>query len=107
VVSSLSSSSELPNGKEKDKGTPRLFLSNVEVEILTRNVEDILLLHELFVSGLREAVAPFGFRMTLEEGGGDDPPPVDRIDAAIRAVATKFTTEVDLFFQRGFLRWVH
>ena len=75
------------------KGHPKSLFSLAEAELLMRNAEDILLLHELFVAQLRSVVTPLGFRMGHDEEANDSPP-IDKIDAAICAVATKFTTEV-------------
>jgi len=87
-----------------DKGHSKSLFSLAEVEILTRNAEDILLLHELFVAQLRSVIIPLGFRMEQEDEVDlvdDSLLPIDKIDAAIRAVATTFTTEVGtpFFFQ--------
>jgi hypothetical protein len=84
-----------------DRGhSSKSLFSFAEVEILTRNAEDILLLHELFVAQLRDVVIPLGFRMEAEDEAelANDSLPIDKIDAAIRAVATKFTTEVSTLF---------
>jgi hypothetical protein len=65
-------------------------------------VAEILQLHELFVEELQSEMAPLGLRLSLDEhelGKGTHVEwtnsSVGIIDAAIRAIATKFTAEVN------------
>lgn len=86
-------------GKEKDKG--RVILTAVEMDIMMRNAEEIMQLHEQFVDELREALVPHGIRMGTvrsEEGWPEhnDQAECD-IDNAIGVVATKFAVESSRF----------
>ncbi|KAF5388013.1 hypothetical protein D9615_000544 [Tricholomella constricta] len=96
ATQSLSSSQtkELPK-------SPRYLFTNHEVEVLTRNAEEILQLHEQFVRELRMDVSPLGFPMDayfrsndLEKAKGQA---IQNADAAIRIVSTKFATESSRF----------
>ncbi|KAL1747650.1 hypothetical protein HDZ31DRAFT_80227 [Schizophyllum fasciatum] len=85
--------------KERDKG--RVILSAAEMDIMMRNAEDIMQLHEEFVDELREALLPHGIRMGVvrsEEGWPElnDQSDCD-IDSAIGVVATKFAVESSRF----------
>ncbi|KAI5830560.1 hypothetical protein K523DRAFT_20646 [Schizophyllum commune Tattone D] len=87
------------SGKEKDKG--RVILNAVEMDIMMRNAEDIMQLHEEFIDELREALLPHGIRMGVvrsEEGWPElnDQSDCD-IDSAIGVVATKFAVESSRF----------
>ena len=84
------------SGKEKDKG--RVILNAVEMDIVMRNAEEIMQLHEEFIDELRDALLPHGIRMGVvrsEEGWPElnDQSDCD-IDSAIGVVATKFAVEV-------------
>lgn len=84
--------------KEQTKGAPRYLFTDQEVELLTRNAEDILQLHEQFVRDLRDEMGPLGFPMEAHERLEDlekhQAEFGHNTDAAIRAVSTKFATEV-------------
>jgi hypothetical protein len=89
-----------PKSKEKEKSTSRYILSDTELEVVTRNAEELLRLHEHFVSDMQVAMSALGFPTPFEkhlhaivDGGGTLPHP-EHIDAAIRIVSTKFATEV-------------
>lgn len=99
----LSSSTTLPDThatqfptKEPWKQPPRYLFSEGEIEILTRNAEELLLLHEQFVRELRALLEPLGFPMDQLESDkiGEQQKDIKTLDAAIRAVSTKFATEV-------------
>ncbi|KAG5648921.1 hypothetical protein DXG03_000270 [Asterophora parasitica] len=87
--------------KEFPKASPRYLFTNHEVEILTRNAEEILQLHEQFVRELRKEVAPLGFPMEAYVRSDDlamaKSSAVSNADAAIRIVSTKFATESSRF----------
>ncbi|CAA7260054.1 unnamed protein product [Cyclocybe aegerita] len=82
--------------KEPSKANSRYIFSDNELDLLTRNAEEILQLHEHFVRELRSILEPLGHAMEQEE---DDKKPLDlsKVDPAIRAVSTKFATEASRF----------
>ncbi|KAF9464392.1 hypothetical protein BDZ94DRAFT_1321048 [Collybia nuda] len=101
-ATTLADTSNNSNGlqiKEHNKGTPRYLFTDQEIELLTRNAEDILQLHEQFVRELRDEMSTIGFPMEVHES------PLERhqadfsrkTNAAIRAVSTKFATEASRF----------
>lgn len=78
----------------KPKPSTRLFTDR-EIDLLTRNAEEVLQLHENFVEELRAAVLPLGFPMEISGTGGlDERELIRNIDAAVGRVSTKFATEV-------------
>ena len=81
------------------------MFTDSEIETLTRNAEEILQLHEHFVRELRAILEPLSFTMDQDQ---DDYKHLDNLDAAIRAVSTKFATEVSsfrLFYCRFAFTW--
>lgn len=84
----------------------RHIFKDSEVDVLTRNAEEVLQFHENFVEELRTAMTPFGFRMDLSsERPSDEEIPeasTENIDEGIAIVSTKFATEVS--FVRCFRR---
>jgi hypothetical protein len=89
------------SAKESSKIQSRYLFTDSEIEVLTRNAEEILQLHEHFVRELRVILEPLGF--TMDQDQDDSYQHIDNIDAAIRAVSTKFATEVSylvLFYYR-------
>lgn len=78
----------------------RFLFTEHEVELLTRNGEEILQLHEHFVKELCMVLEPLGFSRESDEGGDPREPNVadllqlSNVDEAIRIVSTKFSTEV-------------
>ncbi|KAF9481823.1 Dbl homology domain-containing protein [Pholiota conissans] len=82
--------------KEPSKSNSRYLFSDSELESLTRNSEDILLLHEHFVRELAEVLKPLGLSMDMRE---DDlgHSRLGNLGAAIRTVSTKFATEASRF----------
>jgi hypothetical protein len=95
--STASQTSNIGHGKEQTKSSARYLFTNQEVELLTRNAEELLQLHEHFVQELRTDMTPLGFPMHTPQGIEDIKCQEERIqetDAAIRAVSTKFATEV-------------
>jgi hypothetical protein len=97
---SLSSCATLADShaKDKDKGSSRHLFTDVELELLTRNAEEVLQLHEHFVEELRTVVEPLGFSMFSHETASDveirHKAESEIIDTAIGVVSTKFATEV-------------
>ncbi|KII94879.1 hypothetical protein PLICRDRAFT_47885 [Plicaturopsis crispa FD-325 SS-3] len=111
-VSSLSSATtytiDSPNhtptaSPTKEKHAPRHLFSAREIDLVTRNVEDILTFHEHFVDELREAVAPLGFSTVFDSAvTGDIAPDPETyemgplpagLDAAVEFVAKHFATQ--------------
>lgn len=95
----------------KDSSNPktsssRFILTDHEIELLTRNGEEILQLHENFVTELRVLLEPLGFSMEHNDNlvalyspqFGRDPGvlhiQLKNLNEAIRVVSTKFATEV-------------
>lgn len=108
-VAALSSPASLPDNtapqtsntspsKEQIKSSARYLFTDQEVELLTRNAEELLQLHEHFVQELRAELTPLGFLMHSEETSTEyvrcQRESIQNSDAAIRAVSTKFATEV-------------
>ncbi|KAF8195714.1 hypothetical protein K438DRAFT_1934177 [Mycena galopus ATCC 62051] len=82
----------------KPKPLARPIFSSSEVDLLRRNAEEVLQLHENFVEELRAAVSPLGFPMELSGVGPPDEKELIRnIDAAVGEVAAKFATEASRF----------
>lgn len=80
----------------------RYVFSDEQLEIVTRNIEDVLYFHEQFVSELREDLSPLGFFMAdngevrkanAQDSTMDDSTD-DSFEAAITAVAKKFSSQV-------------
>ncbi|KAF7981668.1 hypothetical protein HWV62_32794 [Athelia sp. TMB] len=81
----------------------RYMFSDEEIDLVTRNVEDIFHFHQDFVDDLRMALEPLGFSLTAE--GSESPvlvhskekkgigPPSDALEAAIAAVADKIKVQ--------------
>ena len=74
-----------------------------EIELLTRNGEVLLLLHEHFVGELRMVLEPLGFFMGddksflgVDQSSGHGRFHLGNLNEAIRIVSTKFATEVVL-----------
>ncbi|KAJ7682630.1 hypothetical protein DFH06DRAFT_1161694 [Mycena polygramma] len=82
----------------KSKPSSRHLFTASEIDLLTRNAEEVLQLHEDFVEQLRAAVLPLGFRVELP-GVGDfeEKELIRNIDAAIGEISTKFATEASRF----------
>ncbi|KAF9534700.1 hypothetical protein CPB83DRAFT_888675 [Crepidotus variabilis] len=74
----------------------RYVFSNHEIELLTRNAEDILRLHEHFVRELEVVLKPLGYAMDDDENHHDYEH-LANLDTAIRIVSTKFATEASRF----------
>ncbi|KAF7352649.1 DH domain-containing protein [Mycena venus] len=82
----------------KPKPSARPIFTNSEVDLLTRNAEQVLRLHENFVEELRTAVLPLGFPMELSGIGHlDEKELIRNVDAAVGEVSTKFATEASRF----------
>lgn len=79
----------------KPKPSARHLFTDREIDLLTRNAEEVLLLHENFVEELRAAMLPLGFPMELSGPGDlDEKELIRNIDAAVGEVSTKFATQV-------------
>lgn len=92
----------------KDKNTTRYMFTDQEIELVTRNIEDILQFHEAFVAELQRALSPLGFCMVPDGWEANDPdihvrqkkgigPPEQNVEAAIAIVSKKFATQVCFF----------
>ncbi|KAF7355462.1 DH domain-containing protein [Mycena sanguinolenta] len=82
----------------KPKPVARPIFTSSEVDLLTRNAEAVLQLHENFVEELRTAVFPLGFPMELSRVGPlDEKELIRNIDAAVGKVSTMFATEAFRF----------
>jgi len=76
------------------KTNSRYLFSDTELEYLTRNAEEILKLHEYFVKELRNVLEPL--KIFMEHGEEHGYKHLGNLDSVIRAVSTKFATEVCL-----------
>lgn len=56
----------VPVTKEKDKPLMRQIFSPADIDLITRNAEDILKFHQQLVDELRALVSPLGFPMNLD-----------------------------------------
>ncbi|KAJ4001800.1 hypothetical protein F5050DRAFT_1721512 [Lentinula boryana] len=87
--------------RDREKSPARRIFRDTEIDLLTRNADEVLRFHEQFVEELRTAMAPFGFRMELSsECSSDEEIPEgssESIDAGIAIVSTKFATEASRF----------
>lgn len=99
-------SSSVPvSAKESSKIQSRYLFTDSEIETLTRNAEEILQLHEHFVRELRTILEPLSFTMDQDQDKGHQH--IDNLDAAIRAVSTKFATEVSSSCLVSLSTWSH
>lgn len=85
--------------KEKDR---RFMFSPSDIDALSRNIEDILQLHERFVDELHALMAVFDFPIPSSDTEAEqfrrDPDPwLSKVDDATRAVSSKFATEASRF----------
>lgn len=84
--------------EKKDKTSTRYLLTNADIDLITRNAEDVLQLHDHLVEEVRAAMVPLGFSMNLEASSADpvlpSPNAMSNLDAALAYIATKFATEV-------------
>ncbi|KAG7096773.1 hypothetical protein E1B28_004183 [Marasmius oreades] len=91
--------------KDKEKSPTRHLFTDTEVEILTRNAEDVLEFHERFVEELQLSMSSLGIPMDLagndkiSQGSGSAGcrPGIDNMDAGIAIISTKFATESSRF----------
>ncbi|KAJ4478294.1 hypothetical protein J3R30DRAFT_3703023 [Lentinula aciculospora] len=87
--------------KDREKSPARRIFKSTEIDVLTRNADEVLRFHEHFVEELRSTMAPFGFSMELSsEHSSDEEIPegsLKNIDAGIAIVSTKFATEASRF----------
>ncbi|KAK1229535.1 hypothetical protein PQX77_007423 [Marasmius sp. AFHP31] len=90
---------------QTEKTVARHLFTDMEVEMLTRNAEEVLQFHERFVKELKISMNSLGIPMETADDlrTSNDPiperlmPGVDNVDAAIAAVSTKFATESSRF----------
>ncbi|KAI6047453.1 hypothetical protein EDC04DRAFT_2623368 [Pisolithus marmoratus] len=88
----------LPLSKDKDKNSPRHLFSPSDLDIVTRNADQILELHENLVRRLRTAVSQFGFPMKWDNEDALDQSahPAD-LQRAIDAVSNIFIEQASSF----------
>lgn len=88
------------NPEKKDKSLPRFLFTNLEIDMLTRNAEDVLQFHEHLVEEMRTVMTPLGFDMEFESKASDPLPPSEatlaNLEAGLSFIATKFATEVHI-----------
>jgi hypothetical protein len=79
------------------------MFSDDELELVTRNIEEILRFHEVFVDELRTALIPLGFSMSYDGSEAGDMlhmkkkgigPPEPPLEAAIAVISEIFTHQV-------------
>ncbi|KAJ3545389.1 hypothetical protein NMY22_g2471 [Coprinellus aureogranulatus] len=83
--------------KEIPKPNVRYLFTDNELELVSRNAEDILQLHDRFLMELQETLEPFGFSPQEDV---DEPPSatqLQHLEPAIRIVSSKFATEASRF----------
>ncbi|KAL0949369.1 hypothetical protein HGRIS_009438 [Hohenbuehelia grisea] len=94
------------HGPRLDQPPPRPVFSEKDIQVLTRNAEGLLELHERFVAELRLALEPYGLAAALSlardaERHYADSELVDslavHIDDAVTVVCAKFATESSRF----------
>ncbi|TFK22330.1 Dbl homology domain-containing protein [Coprinopsis marcescibilis] len=91
IPPSISSIKDVP----KPTNTRYLFTDS-ELELITRNAEDLLLLHEHFLKQLSAIVEPLG--ITMEHSDQNPSPTVlKNVDTAVRMVSAQFATEASRF----------
>ncbi|KAJ2931646.1 hypothetical protein H1R20_g5364, partial [Candolleomyces eurysporus] len=83
--------------KEVPKPNIRFLFTDGELELVTRNAEDILQLHERFVRELQDVLKPLGYIMEEDIHEPPTPEQLDNLDSAIRLVSAKFATEASRF----------
>jgi hypothetical protein len=81
-----------------DKDKPVMF-STTEMTLLSRNIVDVLELHERFVDELRLLMEGIGFPVPSDDAEVEHLQQhhnlwIDKVDDATRAVSAKFATEV-------------
>lgn len=87
-----------PSGvKDISKPNSRYLFTDTELELVARNAEDILKLHERFVSELQETLEDLGYTMDADIDELATPDHLENLESAIRAVSAKFATEASRF----------
>ncbi|KAJ7068444.1 hypothetical protein C8F01DRAFT_977995, partial [Mycena amicta] len=81
----------------KPKPSGRQLFTDRELDLLARNAEQVLRLHENFVEELRAALSPLGFAMTANSTPVSEKAQIQDLDDAIVLVSTKFATEASRF----------
>ncbi|KIY67957.1 Dbl homology domain-containing protein [Cylindrobasidium torrendii FP15055 ss-10] len=97
--SDLLGSQAIP-AEKKEKYNSRYLFTTAEIDVLTRNGEEILQLHEQLVDEVRAVMVPLGFDMGLDEVSQIMPPPpeaLSNLENALSYIATKFATESSRF----------
>ncbi|KAG1840092.1 hypothetical protein DFJ58DRAFT_811222 [Suillus subalutaceus] len=86
-----------PSGVTKEKSLMRHVFSPADLDLITRNMEEILKFHEQLVCELRALVSPLGFPMILDGASGgvtimqkEYTRNLETLHLALDAVATKF-----------------
>ncbi|KAF7332013.1 DH domain-containing protein [Mycena kentingensis (nom. inval.)] len=81
----------------KPKQPGRQLFTSREMELLARNAQQVLLLHENFVQELRSTLLPIGFGMDVSANPGNEKLQMTNLDAAVAQVSAKFATEASRF----------
>lgn len=80
-----------------NKAQSRCLFTNSDIELLTRNAEEVLQFHEIFVEEIRAALVPLGFPVEevdkLDKRLGVRDGRIDNLEACISFVSAKFATE--------------
>ena len=99
----------VPVSKEKDKTSMRQIFSSSEIDLITRNAEDILKFHEQLVYELQTLVSSLGFPMVPDGSGSivtdtqrHDAHSLEMLGSALDAVALKFIERVGVPRRCGF-----
>ncbi|KAF9268139.1 Dbl homology domain-containing protein [Marasmius fiardii PR-910] len=94
-----------PPTKDKEKSPTRHLFTDMEVEMLTRNAEEVLHFHERFVDELRLSMSSLGIPLELaehhnmSEGSYSEScrAGIENVDAGIAMLSTKFAIESSRF----------
>jgi uncharacterized membrane protein YgdD (TMEM256/DUF423 family) len=89
-----------PQGKEKERGHSRRIFTNAQVQLLSRNADEIVRFHERFVEQLETIVTQMGFPMPAHDSEPQSPrkEQLAKVNNVIRAVSGKFATESSRFY---------
>jgi hypothetical protein len=72
----------------------RPIFSEAEIELITRNLRDILRIHEDFVSSLRRVVSTFGLSDTLGNSDSSEAELFSALASVLEAISKRFIVEV-------------
>ncbi|KAJ7638991.1 hypothetical protein FB45DRAFT_827670 [Roridomyces roridus] len=82
----------------KPKPSARHVFTDRQLDLLTRNAEQVLQLHENFVQELRVTMLPLGFSMEMSaDAEAEQAERIGNVDAAVEEVSAKFATEASRF----------